>query len=289
MIKLFRYLKAFFLITVYCPITAILTFNKKTKKEALINVMKPLIDYLQFNLYRVSKQTINHSNNIIYLSNHRSWADFFIDQIITEYSFKFLSRWIVAFWLPFYAVMGGYITDSIIFFKRDAKDIQYFEKLIKKNQINYSGNNILVYPEGTRRVDQNYASDLKKGIIYYSYKEKCPIQFLISKNKEIVFNEKIFRIEKHINIFVHYSDVYYPDIQKYKSMEEYYNFINSEWKTIFNSVYNTDYEENLKEYLEIDKFKIHDNNYFIDYKKIYFFRFCIISIFGLIPYFFINH
>lgn len=287
--KILYFLKTFFLAEFYCPINMIFS-NRKTKKEYQVIAAKPFINHFKCNLFRVSKNTINHSNNIIYFSNHRSWADFFIDQINTEYSCKYLSRWIVAFWLPLWTYICGYlINDMVIFFKRNAKNIDYLEKLIKYNQIHNSGNNILVYPEGTRRAEQNYACDLKKGLIYYSYKENCPIQFIISKNKEKVLNEKKYISEKNINIFVHYSDVYYPDTQKYKSIEEYYNFINSEWKTIFNSVYNTDYEKNIKEYPEIDKFKIYDNNYNVDYKKIYFFRFCLISTAGLIPAFFLKY
>lgn len=92
----------------------------------------------------------------------------------------------------------------MIFFKRGKTSINEIEKLIKYNQVNNkSGNDIFVYPEGTRRSGEDYPCDLKKGLIYYAYKENCPIQFIISKNKEKFLNEKKLTAEKNVNIFVH--------------------------------------------------------------------------------------
>ena len=139
----------------------------------------------------------------------------------------------ISYILPLYVyITGCLLLDVMIFFKRGKTTIEEFENLIKHNQLNNaSGNDILVYPEGTRRSGLDYACDLKKGLIYYAYKENCPIQFIISKNKERLLNEKTFTAEKNVNVFVHYSDVYYPDYIKYKSVQEFYDFINTEWKT----------------------------------------------------------
>ena len=156
--------------------------------------------------------------------------------------------------------------------------------MIKKNQLhNASGNNILVYPEGTRRAGLDYACDLKKGLIYYAYKENCPIQFIISKNKEKMLNEKTFTAEKNINIFVHYSDIYYPDVTKYKSVQDFYEFINTEWKKTFHAVYQTDHESRKHEYEQIDSKKMHDNNYYINKTLINTVRFVIFSTVAIIP------
>ena len=272
-----------FLISVCYPICVILT-DYKTKKECQSQIIKKITNHFKYKLYCVSDNKINHDNNIIYFADHRTWSDFFIDQITTEYCSIFVSKWIIAFCLPIYTYISGhYLYDMVFFFKRGGTSIPDFEKLIKKNQNNNSGNNILVYPEGTRRSGLNYASNLKKGLIYYAYKENCPIQFIISKNKENVLNEKKYSVEKDVSIFVHYSDVYYPDIQKYKSMSEYYEYINNEWKTTFNLVYNTDYESKKHEYDQLDITKIHDNNYNIDTTKRWLVRIGIISFFTVVP------
>jgi hypothetical protein len=184
-----------------------------------------------------------------------------------------------------YAYIYGYLLlDSIIFFKRGKISISDFEKLIKHNQLNNaSGNDILVYPEGTRRSGLDYACDLKKGLIYYAYKENCPIQFIISKNKEKFLNEKRLTAEKNVNVFVHYSRVYYPDFTKYKSMQEFYDFINAEWKTTFDTVYDEDHESKICDYEQIDTTKMHDNNYDINKPLLYGIRFAIVSAVVLIP------
>jgi 1-acyl-sn-glycerol-3-phosphate acyltransferase len=253
--------------------------NILKKKEYNSKVHSKMLYYSNCKLYRVSQDKVSHSKNIIYFSNHRSWGDFFIDNIVTEYCTKFISRIEVAYVLPLYVYINGYLLlDLMIFFKRGKTSISDFEKLIKHNQLNNkSGNDILVYPEGTRRSGLDYACELKKGLIYYAYKENCPIQFIISKNKENFLNEKRFTAEKNVNVFVHYSRVYYPDFTKYRSMQEYYDFINAEWKTTFDTVYGTDHESKICDYELIDTTKMHDNNYYINKPMLYGIRFAIVS------------
>lgn len=282
-IKILNFFKMVFMFTQYFPVKSFFC-NLKTKKENNVIVQNTIANYCNYKLYRVSKNKINHSKNIIYFSNHRSWGDFMIDNVVTEYCTRFVSRIEVAFILPIYVYIGAYLSnDSILFFRRGQTSIPEFEKLIKINQNNQSGNNILIYPEGTRRAGLDYACDLKKGLIYYSYKEKSPIQFIISKNKEKILNEKKFSSENNVDVFVHYSDLYYPDVEKYKSMQEYYDFINGEWKTTFNAVYGTDYESKKHEYERIDITKIHDNNYDVDKRLLNFIRLTIVSGLVFIP------
>lgn len=285
MFKILQFLKMVFLATTYYPLVAI--FNLTIEKKKINNSIfqSKLLNQSHCKLYRISKHKVSHSKNIIYFSNHRSWADFFIDNIVTEYCTKFVCRIEVAYFLPLYAYIIGYLLyDTGIFFRRGNTSIQDFEKLIKHNQLNNkSGNDILVYPEGTRRSGLDYACDLKKGLIYYAYKENCPIQFIISKNKEKFLNEKKLTAENNVNIFVHYSNIYYPDVTTYKSMQEFYEFINAEWKTTFHKVYESDHEPKIHEYEEIDISKIHDNNYHLNKTLLHGIRFAIVSTVVLIP------
>jgi 1-acyl-sn-glycerol-3-phosphate acyltransferase len=273
------------LLTTYYPFIALFDFAVEKKKEYRSKALTIQLNYSNCKLYRISEHKISHSKHIIYFSNHRSWADFFIDNAVTEYCTKFVSRIEVSYILPLYVYISGYLLlDLIFFFKRGKISISDFEKLIKHNQLNNkSGNDILVYPEGTRRSGLDYACDLKKGLIYYAYKENYPIQFIISKNKEKFLNEKIFTAEKNVNVFVHYSHVYYPDFTKYRSMQEFYDFINTEWKTTFDTVYSTDHESKIHEYEQIDATKMHDNNYYINKSMLYGIRFAIVSTIVLIP------
>jgi len=285
MFKILHFFKMLFLLTTYYPFIALFDFTVEKKKEYRSKGITINLNYSNCKLYRISEHKISHSKHIIYFSNHRSWADFFIDNIVTEYCTKFVSRIEVAYILPLYAYISGYLLlDLIIFFKRGKISISDFEKLIKHNQLNNaSGNDILIYPEGTRRSGLDYACDLKKGLIYYAYKENCPIQFIISKNKEKFLNEKRLTAEKNVNVFVHYSHVYYPDFTKYKSMQEFYDFINAEWKTTFDTVYDEDHESKICDYEQIDTTKMHDNNYDINKPLLYGIRFAIVSAVVLIP------
>jgi 1-acyl-sn-glycerol-3-phosphate acyltransferase len=285
MFKILHFLKMLFLLTIYNPFITILYSTVDKKKECNSIIQSKNLKCSNCKLYRISEYKINHSKHIIYFSNHRSWADFFIDNAVTEYCTKFVSRIEVSYILPLYVYITGYLlVDLIIFFKRGKISISDFEKLIKHNQLNNaSGNDILVYPEGTRRSGLDYACDLKKGLIYYAYKENCPIQFIISKNKENFLNEKRLTAEKNVNVFVHYSGVYYPDFTKYTSMQEFYDFINAEWKTTFDTVYSTDHESKIHDYEQIDVTKMHDNNYYINKSLLYGIRFAIVSAVVLIP------
>lgn len=280
-----QFFKTIFMFTGYYPFIALFEFVVEKKKEYNLKIHSKMLHYSNCKLYRITEHKVSHSKNIIYFSNHRSWADFFIDNIVTEYCTKFISRIEVAYILPLYVYIGGYLlADVMIFFKRGKTSISDFEKLIKYNQLNNkSGNDILVYPEGTRRSGLDYACDLKKGLIYYAYKENCPIQFIISKNKEKFLNEKRLTAEKNVNVFVHYSGVYYPDFTKYRTMQEFYDFINAEWKTTFDAIYSTDHESKIHEYQQIDTTKIHDNTYYINKSMLHGIRFAIVSAVVLIP------
>jgi 1-acyl-sn-glycerol-3-phosphate acyltransferase len=285
MFKILHFLKMLFLLTTYYPFIALFDFVVEKKKEYKSKCLTIQLNYSNCKLYRITENKVSHSKNIIYFSNHRSWADFFIDNIVTEYCTKFISRIEVAYILPLYVYINGdLLLDVMIFFRRGKTSISEFENLIKHNQLNNkSGNDILVYPEGTRRSGLDYACDLKKGLIYYAYKENCPIQFIISKNKENFLNEKRLTAEKNVNVFVHYSHVYYPDFTKYRSMQEFYDFINAEWKTTFNAIYSRDHESKIHEYQQIDTTKIHDDNYYINKTLLYGIRIGIISTVVLIP------
>lgn len=285
MFKMLHFLKMIFMSSTYYPFIALFDISTEKKKEYISNITLNILNYSNCKLYRTSQDKVSHLKNIIYFSNHRSWADFFIDSTVTEYCTKFISRIEVAYILPLCGyIHAKLILDLIILFKRNKTNISDFEKIIKDNQVNNnSGNDIFVYPEGTRRSGLDYACDLKKGLIYYAYKENCPIQFIISKNKEKVIDEKRLTAEKNVNVFVHYSGVYYPDVTKYRSMQEFYDFINAEWKTTFNAIYSTDHQSKIHEYQQIDVTKTHDNNYYINKSMLYGIRFAIVSIVVLIP------
>jgi hypothetical protein len=223
--------------------------------------------------------TVSHKKNIIYFTNHRTFADFTIDSVVVYNTGTFMSRYLIALVIP-----GGNVLQFIskhleYFNRRQGKtDIGAFENILKR--IQDTDRNIIIYPEGTRRHGCDYACDLKKGSIYYSYKSNSPIQFAITHGKDDIANEKKMIAIPNINAFVYYSKVYHQDYEKYKSMEEWYQYINSEWKTFFNAIYKK--EHKIEDAIEkIDPSIVHDDNGKrrpINKTKLYLTRFAVISI-----------
>ena len=66
-------------------------------------------------------------------------------------------------------------------------------------------------------------------------------------------------------------------------MQEFYDFINAEWKTTFDAIYSTDHESKIHEYHQIDTTKTHDNTYYINKSMLHGIRFAIVSAVVLIP------
>jgi len=260
------------------PLKLLFDFTIKSEIEFLQKYNYILYKVFETSLYRMTSTPVSHEKNMIYLANHRTFSDFSIDSIVVHNTGVFMSRFLIAIAIP-----GGNILKLMsrhleYFVRRQGKtDINKFEKLLK--HIQESNRNILIYPEGTRRHGHDYACDLKKGSIYYSYKMNSPIQFVITHGKDNIFNEKKMIAVKNLNAFVYYSKVYDQDYEKYESMEEWYEYINSEWKTFFNMIYTTDHKVE-DAFGKIDpSIVVDDNNkHPINKKKLYIARLSVVSI-----------
>lgn len=261
------------------PIKLLFDFTIKTEIEILQKCNYYFFSITKYSLYRMTPTTVSHKKNIIYFINHRTFADFSIDSVVVHNTGCYVSRYLMALVIP-----GGYILNFIskhieYFNRKQGKtDINKFENMLKR--IQDTGRNIIIYPEGTRRYGYDYACDLKKGSIYYSYKNDSPIQFVITHGKDDIFNEKKIITIPNINAFVYYSKVYNQDYETYKSMEEWYQHINSEWKTFFNTIYTKKHK--IEDAFEkIDPSIVFDDNGKcrpINKKKLYIARVAVISI-----------
>lgn len=272
LIKIYFYVNAL-------PFALLFNFSIRTEVEFLQKYNYFLYKISKFSIYRMTKHNVSNKINIIYFTNHRTFADFSVDSIVVNNNGTYISRYLTALAIP-----GGnllkFISKYLEYFhrKQGKTDINGFEKMLK--QVQETNRNIIIYPEGTRRYGYDYACDLKKGSIYYSYKNNSPIQFVITYGKDNMFNEKKLISVPNLNLFVYYSNVYDQDYEKYKSMEEWYQYINSEWKTFFNMIYT-------KEHKIEDAFEKVDPNIVFDdngkhrplnKKRLYFARFAVISV-----------
>lgn len=273
----YNFIKIQFIIN-FTPLKLLFDFSIKSEIEFSQKYNYILYKSLKYSLYRMTSHSVSNKKKIIYLANHRTFSDFTIDSVVVYNNASFISRYLIAIAIPgsnILKLMSKYLE---YFIRRQGKtDIIAFEKMLKR--IQDSNRNIIIYPEGTRRHGYDYACDLKKGSIYYSYKTNSPIQFVITHGKDDIFNEKKMIAVKNLNAFVYYSKVYDQDYEKYESMEAWYQYINSEWKTFFNMIYTTEHKiENA--FGKIDpSIVVHDNNKRpINKKNLYIARISVVSI-----------
>jgi len=211
--------------------------------------------FFNYKIYRVSKNKLEKDNKIIYLSNHRSWADFFVDYHVGNNNTVFISRMLVGFVVPLLS-LTGILTGKIIFFHREAKNIGKVFEYIHKKFTKHPCNGLLVYPEGTRRLE-NKSCELKKGFIRYSYEKNIPIQIILTKNKEKVMNEKLFTVNSNIKLFTSYSEKIEPNKKQFKTLESYIEYIQKKWNKQWDHLYNTNDDKLLKENMgEIKNVKV---------------------------------
>jgi len=224
----------------FTPLKLTFDFTINTKKEMTQKWFSCVYTVFGNSFYRMTNHTLSIKPNIIYFANHRTISDFFVDPIVTHYNGVYIASYKVIYFLPmiYYFKL---VTSAIEFFNKKIgrTDIHEFEKTLKRVQ--ETNRSILIYPEGTRR-HENYACDLKKGSIYYSYKNNSPIQFIITHGKDDINNEKTFTAKTNVKSFVYYSKVYDQNYEKYENMEAWYQYINSEWKTFFNTIYTSEHK-----------------------------------------------
>ena len=169
---------------------------------------------LNLKLKKINKIKVSTGPNKIFLFNHRSWADFFIDHYICKGTY--ISRKEVTL------VSLGPADHSSKYKLYD--DIK---KMLKKKSI-------LLYPEGTRNTS-NKSKPLKFGIIKLGYEQNVPFQIIIVSNKENVINEKKLKINKNIICEYFTSELIYP--KDFKTLKEFTNEIQKKWDESWNVIY----------------------------------------------------
>jgi len=247
MISIIYFFTSLIVTLIIVPIFSVLNINTYTKKDILYFFINLIKKWFNFTIYKISSSNIIHKPNIIYLSNHTSFSDIIIDYSATNYNSKFISRNLVAIVFPTIWFIGK-LTNSILFFNRGnghntsngnkIRNMTKFFSWIDYQRTRDKFNNILVYPEGTRRPNAISPCPLKKGFIYYSYDYSLPIQIIFSRNKESIFNEKIFEANRNGSIFVYYSSEIDPKYFKTLNIDrtQYYNYVQAQWNMIWNKV-----------------------------------------------------
>eukprot|EP01013_Petalomonas_cantuscygni_P029902 TRINITY_DN55801_c0_g1_i1.p1 TRINITY_DN55801_c0_g1~~TRINITY_DN55801_c0_g1_i1.p1 ORF type:complete len:291 (-),score=34.43 TRINITY_DN55801_c0_g1_i1:381-1253(-) len=130
-----------------------------------------------------------HNGRCVYLINHRSWADFFVDAHACNGDASYLSRAVIAFVLPPMA-LGAVLLDRIIFFHRGQTSRVKLTALVESclGRWPQDEQRLICYPEGHR----NHTAKplpLRRGGLQAIYEYGAPVQVLIHTNKEDILSE----------------------------------------------------------------------------------------------------
>ena len=143
----------------------------------------------------------------VYLSNHRAWADFFIDMYLTEGRAFILSRFAVAYVFPAFMLPAMWV-GAVFAFKRGKAgahdELNNALDAHLKTFTDFTG--FVVYPEGTRNVRPK-SLPLKRGLIKYTHSRGMDVQIIIGGHKEHVLSEQRGSASWGVEIPVGYSDV----------------------------------------------------------------------------------
>jgi len=231
-------------ITYIYPIYVILNYNIKTEKQTIKHIADLFTHLTKTTIYKVSKEDLNLSKNIMYMSNHSSVSDFFIDPLVTHYNSKYIGLNKVRQVFPFLGLITM-LTRYCIYISGEKKKeevIEYLKK-IEAIRIEDTCRNLALYPEGMRRPHRPYVSEqLKKGFIYHSFENNIPIQISHTTNKDYVIDDAIFKINYDIKLFTYYSPLIDPLKLRKKfekrekreyTKEDYYNDFYKIWAKIW--------------------------------------------------------
>jgi 1-acyl-sn-glycerol-3-phosphate acyltransferase len=214
-------------------------------------------NWFKWNHYEIPNSFELYDKECVYFHNHRSEIDFAVDIYSTAGKSAIISRWFVFFAVPFMGILTM-IDDCVFYFSRDGNiNKKDFIKWIYNRLQNSNYNSLNIYPEGTRRFD-NEVIRIKHGGILYSYEYKTPIQIIITKNKEKIFSLKMMTYSENVNCFTYMSNNINPN--EYETFEEYRTFVCKEWERCWKLVYENEYSIQECKVLEPKYVKIHKKN-----------------------------
>ena len=229
------------------PIFAILNYDIKENKQLTQCIVNKCISATKCSMYKVSKKGIIIDKNIMYMTNHTSVGDFFIDPYVLHFSTKFIALQKMRYLLPMLGIICS-LTESSIFISSDNQKNKIIEnfKIIEELRKNDNIRNITLYPEGLRRPHRpNVSETLKKGFIYHSFQNNLPIQIVHTTNKDHVMDDENLILYKNTKLFTYYGSKIDPKKLKEKfekkhkreyTKDDYYTHVYKQWSKIWSKM-----------------------------------------------------
>ena len=165
----------------------------------------------------------------VYLFNHVSFIDFFMDNYIIGGNGCYISRVAVFFAVPFTSIYG-LLTNMIYFFIRNHRNVKYRLKLGFENIIHKNKKKVIIYPEGTRNQTNN-VTPLKYGGLNLIFNMGYSVQIINVKNKDKVLNEKKMQFNYNITCDIVVSETIHAS--SYNNFEEFYAAVCVKWEECF--------------------------------------------------------
>ncbi|KAK8806050.1 hypothetical protein WA171_007136 [Blastocystis sp. BT1] len=182
-------------------------------------------EYLRIKPHVTKKSSKLLPGKTMYLSNHRSWADFFVDGTLCGGA-SYIARMMVCLGVPgmaFTAWINNYIW---LFHRKKNINRSWFTEFFRKNWDMRPLDGVVVYPEGHRYSGKG-SLPLKTGVLEVAYNLNVPCQCVLSRNKEKILNEKELSFAYDVPIYTSIADPIYP--KDYKTKEEWFKKIQEVW------------------------------------------------------------
>lgn len=243
-----------FYIVIICPFCSFLDYNIKTEKELVRDSSLNYIKMTNCSIHKVSKRGLILDKDIIYMTNHVSLGDFFIDPYILHYTLKYIALDKMRYILPYLGLVSLFSSYIIYISSEHTKEnivhqFKKIEELRKKDD----KRNITLYPEGMRRPHRpNVSATLKKGFIYHSFENNLPIQIIHTTNKDYVIDDEKILLYKNTKLFTYYGSKIDPQKLRHKfekkhkrvyTKDDYYADVYTKWSKIWTKMnkYRIDY------------------------------------------------
>jgi len=179
-----------------------------------------------FKVLQVHPERRLFTGKCIYLCNHRSWADFMVDQYVTQGRTLFMSRWAVAYVFPLFMVPMWFVRAVLLFKRGSIADKVAFNAWIDREWEKSTQTALGVYPEGHRSTTGE-SLPLKRGMLHYAFDRKIPVQVVIGANKEHILSEKKMIVGFGRTVKVGYSEVLFPE--RFSDFQSFMSAVQSTW------------------------------------------------------------
>eukprot|EP00514_Thraustochytrium_sp_LLF1b_P000129 CAMPEP_0184524328 /NCGR_PEP_ID=MMETSP0198_2-20121128/9443_1 /TAXON_ID=1112570 /ORGANISM="Thraustochytrium sp., Strain LLF1b" /LENGTH=218 /DNA_ID=CAMNT_0026915587 /DNA_START=569 /DNA_END=1222 /DNA_ORIENTATION=+ len=171
--------------------------------------------------------------NAMFLCNHRSWGDFFTDQVICT-SAAYLSRYMVILGCPMSSIYAWLANSTVFFNRKKGIDRDELASSLAKKWGHRSQHGLIVYPEGTRSQLMEPLK-LRTGVLKMAYDYDKPVQSVVTTNKEAIANEKTFCIRRNVVCVSSISDVLWP--KDFDTFEKFVDAVRVQFESTWKDAY----------------------------------------------------